>query len=80
MKTQVIFRKFPEGEVIALFPNEIADANNNIMSYQRVGQHGAASPALALELEIPTKAECKALKKELKSIGYKLEDYTYGDA
>ncbi|PJE78347.1 hypothetical protein CI610_02722 [invertebrate metagenome] len=42
----VIFRKFPEGDVIALFPEELADSRGNILSYQTVGQHGAANPEL----------------------------------
>lgn len=79
MKTQVIFRKFPEGDTIALFPNEVADPHNNIMSYQRIGQHGAACPSLALDLEVPTKAEALKLFKELVGQGYDdLEDLTYG--
>ena len=78
MKTQVVFRKFPEGGVIALFPNEIADMENNIMSYQTIGQHGAACPSLVLDLDVPKKSEVLKLKRELKRIGYELEDLTFG--
>lgn len=78
MKTQVVFRKFPEGDVIALFPNEIADQEYNIMSYQHIGQHGAACPSLAMKLIVPSKHEALKLYKELVSIGYDLEDLTFG--
>ncbi len=68
--TKVILRKFPEGDTIALFPDEVADHHGNIMSYQRIGQHGAASPDLVYELEPCTKSEASKLLKELESIGY----------
>lgn len=76
MKTQVIFRKFPEGDVIALFPNEKQGwhgSTSYIMSYMRTGQHGDASPELITDMKKATKKEYTALKKELESIGYKLE-------
>jgi hypothetical protein len=69
----VVFRVFPEGDVIALFPNDICDARDNITSYQHVGQHGAASPSLIEELRPATPKEYGPLKKELESIGYELE-------
>jgi hypothetical protein len=72
-KTQVIFRQFPEGDLIAIFPNEVADPHNNVMSYQRIGQHGAASPELIEDLDRVTPKQYAALKSELESIGYNLE-------
>lgn len=78
MKTQVVFRKFPEGDVIALFPNEKADFEGNIMSYQYLGQHGGACPSLALDLEVPSIEEAQELFIELKRVGYDdLEDLTF---
>lgn len=46
--TKVIFRKFRDGSVIALFPNIPWDNNGNIASYMHVGQHGGASLLLLL--------------------------------
>ena len=62
---KVIFRKFPEGDVIALFPEELADNRGSILSYQAAGQHGAASPALVNDLEEATEEEYAALLNEL---------------
>lgn len=73
MKTKVIFKMF-ENEVIALFPEEIADYKGNISSYMHIGQHSAASPALVDELEDATPEQYKELYNELtNSVGYKLE-------
>ncbi len=78
MSTKVIFRKFNDGDVIALFPHEVADGSGNIMSYMHIGQHGAACPSLALELGVPSKAEALTLFKELVNQGYDdLEDLTF---
>lgn len=71
-KDKVVFRKFPEGEIIALFPNEKVDLKGNINSYQHIGQHGGASPELVRELKKATPKEYRELKQELISIGYKL--------
>ena len=67
---RVIFRVFPEGDVIALFPNDIADHENNLMSYMRIVQHGAASPDLIKELRPATPKEYADLLSELNRIGY----------
>lgn len=65
----VVFRVFPEGDVIALFPGEFA-GRGLINSYQRLGQHGGASPALIKQLRKATRAEYGPLLVELKRIGY----------
>lgn len=70
-KTRVYFREFPEGDVIALFPDDIWDHDGNIASYQHIGQHGAANPELINELK-PAK-NYAALKAELERIGYVLD-------
>lgn len=41
----VVYRRFKEGDVIALFPT-IDESRGMIGSYQHIGQHGAASPLL----------------------------------
>ena len=56
-----IIRKFPQGNLILLFPREEADLNGNILSYQFIGQHGAASPALITELDSPSMDEAQDL-------------------
>lgn len=74
-KTLTIFRKFKDsGDIIALFPHEIADNSGNCMSYQRIGQHGAADYSHCIDASIPAQpSEYKALKRELESIGYDLK-------
>ncbi len=67
---EVIFRVFEDGDVIALFPNEQADNEGNVMSYMKIGQHGAASKELILELRPATLEESEDLKNELTKIGY----------
>lgn len=66
----VVFRVFPEGDVIALFPSE--RDRNMIMSYQHLVQHSLASPELVRELRPATPAERANLLAELKRIGYHL--------
>lgn len=70
--TQVIFCKFPEGDVIALFP-DMPEGAGMINSYQHIGQHGAASVELLHELPEAGINEFMPLLKELIGIGYKLE-------
>lgn len=79
-KTKVIFRKFKDGEVIAIFPEEPGNIYaNTCSSYLRVGQHGACDIDLIYELERAKSSEYGDLFDELESIGYKLficEEYT----
>lgn len=73
MKTKVIFKKFQDGDIVALFPEEIHNKKHEIMSYQRIGQHGAASIDLITELEPANETEYYKLWTELLVLGYKLE-------
>ena len=41
-ETETVFRMFPEGDVIALFPTVPADLAGHCSSYMHIGQHGAA--------------------------------------
>ena len=70
--TKVIFKKFKNGEVIALFPEEpnSIHESNTCMSYQHVGQHGGASITLCHELSPAKPEEYEALHKELIAVGY----------
>jgi len=72
IKVQVVFRKFPEGDVIALFPNEPADRRGHILSYQHIGQHGGADFSLIQKLEHVSKKEYMPLYDELVGLGYDL--------
>lgn len=65
----VVFRVFPDGDVIALFPS-VDEGSGTIMSYQHHGQHAAASSALTRELRSATPAEYAPLLAELKRVGY----------
>jgi len=65
----VVFRVFPEGDVIAIFPDQDF-ARGQVLSYQHLGQHGGASPELVRELRPASRKEYAPLLAELKSIGY----------
>jgi hypothetical protein len=71
MTTPVIFRKFKEGDIIAMFPTFPGDMNpNTCSSYQHLGQHGAATIDLIYGTKPATEQEYKDLLEELVSIGY----------
>jgi hypothetical protein len=75
MKTEIIFRKWKTGDVIALFPGIASDAIDGYycLSYQRVGQHGGASPAIVADTKPAKRAEYKDLAQELTQVGYDLK-------
>lgn len=70
--TQVIFRKYvSENEIIALFPNEIANSNGECGSYMHYGQHSPADYKAVIEhTTAATKEEYTPLYNELVAIGY----------
>ena len=73
-ETIVVFRKWKNGGILALFPKEIADSYGNCMSYERVGQHSAAAYSGCVYKTKPAKpSEYAALKRELEGIGYNLD-------
>jgi len=73
----VIFRKFKEGDIIALFPTlqSSPDKWTTCESYQHIGQHGAASIFLTKDTVTALPHEYTPLLNELISIGYKLKIY-----
>jgi len=77
MSDLVTFRKFTDGDVIALFPDlptgQETDGNQFIMSYMHIGQHGDAHSSFIADLTPATADEYSDLKAELTSIGYELE-------
>ena len=73
----VVFRVWPDllgGDVIALFPSVPYDNRGAIMSYQHIGQHGAADYPHVIRATWPaTPAEYAPLERELRQIGYRFE-------
>jgi hypothetical protein len=72
---KVIFRKFPDGDIIALFP-EIAVDNTGYKceSYMHVGQHGAADTEIVRNTKLATPDEYAVLQDELERVvGYDLK-------
>lgn len=70
--TKVIFRKFSDGQVIALFP-ELPGTNKpqTMTNYMHIGQHGSGE--YLADLKLATPEEYQPLFKELTAIGYKLK-------
>jgi hypothetical protein len=67
----VIFRTYPDGDVIALAPDTIANASGHCVSYQHIGQHSAADYRHVLATTRPaTEPEIAPLLAELTAIGY----------
>jgi hypothetical protein len=71
-KTVVLFRKWPSGTVLALFPGEVGDCDEeSCSSYQHVGQHGSANFKLCIQTTKPAKPEeYESLRLELESPPY----------
>ena len=70
---QVIFRRFKDGEILALFPYESTSGCDLVMSYQHIGQHSGADPLLVHDTNPATPEQYANLKRELEGIGYSLE-------
>lgn len=71
--TKVIFRKYPDGELVALFPELPATPDPSFcLSYSRIGQHSTATPDLVRTTKRATESEAASLKTELERIGYTL--------
>lgn len=69
---KVVFRIYPDGQVIALFPEESDKRTGGTMSYMHIGQHGDADYHGVIQQTKPaTEAQYLPLFNELKSIGYK---------
>lgn len=65
----VVFRVFPDGQVIALLCGTSADCVPGcVMSYMHIGQHGDASRHLGRSLRLATPAEYSDLLKEMQGI------------
>ena len=73
-KVNVTFRKFEDGEVIAIFVNEAYknESNGYYLSYMHIGQHSDCYFKLVDELDKASEKEYMLLKNELESFGYEL--------
>ncbi len=69
---RVVFRKWKNGDIIALFPDEPWSWNGYMTtSYMHLGQHGAADYAGVIAETSPAQEnEYRDLLDELKTIGY----------
>ena len=76
METQKVVFKMIDGEVIAIFPNNLYNeqlyGKTMVDSYMHIGQHSACSIELLNDLEDASEDQYKDLKNELETIGYKL--------
>ena len=71
-KLPVIFRRFKEGDIIALFPGQTGTNDSSTCnSYQHIGQHGSASVNLSNATTPAKYAEYLPLLRELRQIGYR---------
>lgn len=71
--TLTIFRKYKDGDVIALFP-EMSWGNGCCGSYMRVGQHGGADYQHVMGMTKKASPFLyENLKQELERMGYLLE-------
>lgn len=71
-KTKIVFRKFKDGEILALFP-ELSEGGAGVESYMHIGQHSSVDYAGCIANTKPALPdEYKALKEELEDIGYDL--------
>ena len=67
--TKVVFRKYKDGQIIALFPDIIN--RNYIMSYTHIGQHSNADRSIVYDTKPATEEEYKELYAELvNEVGY----------
>jgi len=69
---RTIFRIYPDGEVIALFPRIAGSVDGGLCeSYMHTGQHSPATPQLVVNrTKLATPKEYKELFTELEQIGY----------
>lgn len=72
VSTKVIFRKWRNGEIIALFPYEIVGkTKDDCQSYMHMGQHSVANYRYVVGVTYPaSQEEYQPLYDELIKIGY----------
>jgi len=71
--TNVVFRKFKDGEIIALMPYEI-ELHYECLSYMHIGQHSVADYNHCINTtKLATESEYAELKKEMEFLGYNIK-------
>lgn len=72
MRERVIFRKYREGDIVAVFCDSPGTNNPaTVMTYQTIGQHGSAGAALIMAHTVPASPdEYRELAGELSRVGY----------
>lgn len=75
VSVKVIFRKWPNGDIIALFPELPFDNMGYLCEcYEHVGQHGCADPAIVYRTKLAKPEEYEDLYNELTHYcGYDLQ-------
>lgn len=69
--TRIVFRKWRNGDIIALFP-DIQETEYKVLVYEHIGQHGVADYTNVISITRPASPEeYHGLMTELKTIGYK---------
>lgn len=70
--TKVVFRRYPDGQVIALFPDiPWSRQQGEVTSYRHFDQHGAADYAGVIAVTQPAREkEYRNPLSELRAIGY----------
>ena len=72
-KTIVVFRRFKEGDIIALMPYELGTNDPYTCgSYMHIGQHGSADPLIMQSTKPAAPEQYADLKAELIGMGYDL--------
>lgn len=67
--TKVVFRRFPDGEIIALFPEFTNKFNRTVTDYMHIGQHGESDYNFVIGATKPAKeSEYTELLEELRGI------------
>ena len=73
-KVEVVFRKYDNGEIVALFPHNVVDWSGTCSSYAHIGQHASCDYDHTISITKPAKPEeYQELYKELEKIGYKVK-------
>jgi len=71
MNTPVIFRKYKNNQIIAVFPTELGSCDSyQCQSYMTIGQHGSCDPNVIQDTNPASAAEYYDLFSELVSLGY----------
>ena len=76
MKTKVIFRKFSDNDIIALFPEQVPPPVRGVTcdTYMHIGQHYMGDYKYLINETKPANiSEYTYLQKELEDIGYDLD-------